>query len=285
MRRRGVLYVIALILLAATGATHSTPAAAALPSALPVPGGIALVDLGRGDGAAPVAHFGTQRVQVRADHGRWIALVGLPLSQSPGNAVIDVRRGDASAPVSFVVRAHAYPTERLNVAPKHVDLSAQDQARWEGEQAQMKQVLDGYTEELSPTLRLLAPVPGKRAPTFGSRRVFNGQARNPHSGMDIAAASGTPVIAPAAGIVRDVQDYFFNGQTVIVDHGQGLYTLVCHLSRADVSVGDPVAAGAQLGLSGATGRVTGPHVHFSVILNHAFVNPALLLAPAPDTGR
>jgi len=196
-----------------------------------------------------------------------------------------VTRGDSSARVPFVVRPHAYPTERLTVEPKHVDLSAQDQARWEREQAHLKEVLDGFTEELTPTLTLQAPVPGKRAPTFGSRRVFNGQARNPHSGMDIAAPTGTPVASPAAGVVRDVQDYFFNGQTVIVDHGQGLYTLVCHLSRAQVTVGESVAAGATVGLSGATGRVTGPHVHFSVILNHAFVNPALLLTPAPQASR
>lgn len=280
--QRGVLYAMTLNLIALCASAH-----AALPAALPVPGGLALVDLGRSDGEAPVARLGAQRVLVRADHGHWFALVGLPLTQPTGSAILDVERGATSVPVSFPVHAHAYPTERLSVAPKHVDLSPEDQARWEREQAHMKEVLDVYTQDLTPALSLLAPVPGKRAPTFGSRRIFNGQARNPHSGMDIAAPSGTPVVAAAGGVVRDVQDYFFNGQTVIVDHGQGVYTLVCHLSRADVKPGDAVAAGARLGLSGATGRVTGPHLHFSVILNHAFVNPALLLSPAaaPDSAH
>jgi murein DD-endopeptidase MepM/ murein hydrolase activator NlpD len=121
------------------------------------------------------------------------------------------------------------------------------------------------------------PLDGPRSGSFGLRRVFNGQARNPHSGMDIAAPVGTPIACPAPGRVIDTGDYFFNGRTVWIDHGAGWLSMMCHLSRIDVKVGQFLPTGAKLAEVGATGRVTGPHLHWSVALNRVLVDPALFL--------
>ena len=135
-----------------------------------------------------------------------------------------------------------------------------------------------FTEAPPELMHMRVPVPGRRSGSFGLRRVFNGQSRSPHSGMDIAASAGTPVLAPLAGRVIDTGDYFFNGGTVWLDHGGGLLTMVCHLSSIDVKVGDVLKAGERFCAVGATGRVTGPHLHWSVTLNRVMVDPALFIA-------
>jgi murein DD-endopeptidase MepM/ murein hydrolase activator NlpD len=252
-----------------------------LPAQRSAPGGVARIALGP-SAEAPRAFFGGVPVLVVPEAGGWTAVLGIALSASTGNATLQVRRGngDASA-LPFAIKPYRYAEQRLTVAPGQVDLSKEDLARYEQERGHLAQVVATFSDALPETLRLNAPVPGRRSSSFGLRRVFNGQSRNPHSGMDIAAAQGTPVVAPAAGRVIDTGDYFFNGNTVWLDHGAGLLTMYCHLSAIGVKVGDVVAAGASLGAVGATGRATGPHLHWGVSLNRTMVDPALFLAPQP----
>jgi murein DD-endopeptidase MepM/ murein hydrolase activator NlpD len=137
--------------------------------------------------------------------------------------------------------------------------------------------LSRWSNEQPESLRLPQPVPGVRSSSFGMRRIFNGESRNPHTGMDIAAPTGTPVHTPIAGTVIDTGEFFFNGNTVFVDHGRGLISMYCHLSAIDVKPGQHLASGARLGLVGMTGRATGPHLHWGLSLNRAWVDPELFV--------
>ncbi|MBY0455144.1 MAG: M23 family metallopeptidase [Burkholderiaceae bacterium] len=242
------------------------------------PGGVARLSLGSG-AVRPVAHTGDGvPVLVLGDAIEWTALVGIALAATPGPAHITVQHGaGALQQLLYTVVAKRYPEQRLQVAPRTVDLSPENQARYERERAHQATVIATFSQPLPSTLQMRVPTPGRRSSSFGLRRVFNGQARNPHSGMDIAAATGTAVVAPLPGRVIDTGDYFFNGQTVWLDHGGGLLSMVCHLSAIDVQVGDLLPTGQRVGAVGATGRATGPHLHWGVMLNRTMVDPALFL--------
>jgi murein DD-endopeptidase MepM/ murein hydrolase activator NlpD len=252
------------------------------PAALAVPGGVARLSLGP-SATAPVAFSGDVPVLVLGDAIEWTALVGIPLSATPGEASVTVRVNATTRTMRYTIADKRYAEQRLKVSPKTVDLSPDDLARFERERDHQQQVMatfsppPGTWHHGTEALHMQVPTPGRRSSSFGLRRVFNGQARNPHSGMDIAAPTGTPVVAPLAGRVIDTGDYFFNGHTVWLDHGGGLLGMVCHLSAIAVRVGDAVAAGQHLGAVGATGRVTGPHLHWGVMLNRTMVDPALFV--------
>ncbi len=279
-RRSALLGGLGLLALPASGLAAMPAPSGVWPKTLHVPGGIARLPLGP-SATRPVAHQGKVPLLVLGDVIEWTALVGIPLSAAPGEASITVQAPEGGErQLAYLIEAKRYSEQRLTVAPRTVDLSPEDQARYEGERAHLETVMATFSEPWPdmPSLRMQVPVPGRRSSSFGLRRVFNGQARNPHSGMDIAAGTGTPVLAPLPGRVIDTGDYFFNGHTVWLDHGGGLLSMYCHLSAINAQTGDVLKTGERLGAVGATGRVTGPHLHWGVMLNRTMVDPALFLA-------
>ncbi len=223
--------------------------------------------------------LGQQPVLVWGQPSGWTAVAGLALSTAPGPVSLRVTDGSATSVRSLVfeVQPATYPEQRLKVSPRHVELSKDDLARHERERQHLASVMATRSDTLPPRLRMRVPVPGPRSSSFGLRRVFNGQARSPHNGMDIAAPTGTPITSPLPGRVIDTGDYFFSGRSVWLDHGSGLLSFYCHLDTVGCNPGQMLAVGETLGTVGATGRVTGPHLHWSVMLNRAYVDPALFI--------
>ena len=253
-------------------------ASLALPQHDPVPGGVAVIDLGVAGATPPTARWGDQPLAVVRDGGRWFALFGIPLDTLPGELEIGVFSGSTATGKPIAIHAKYYPVQRLTIkAKRKVEPNPDDLARIEREK-EITEAIKRRFSEAAPATDFMLPANGPLSSRFGLRRFFNGQPRNPHAGLDVAVGTGAPVKAPAAGIVANTGDYFFNGNTVFIDHGQGLITAYMHLSRIDVRAGQPVKKGEILGAVGATGRVTGPHLHWAVILNNTPVDPELFLA-------
>lgn len=244
---------------------------------VPVPGGVAVVSLG--DAAkAPEVTFGDKRVMVLRDSdNQWIAVVGIPLSTKPGRHAIQMQ---GNGTLNFHVNDKQYKAQHITLNNKRqVSPNPADLKRIERELKEQVAVYQGFRAGVTPSNVILdRPVEGGRLSSpFGLRRIFNGEERNPHSGLDFAVPTGTPVKSPASGKVVLVGDYFFNGKTVFVDHGQGFISMFCHLSAINVKVGDEVARGQVVAKVGSTGRSTGPHLHWNVSLNDVRVDPAIFI--------
>jgi murein DD-endopeptidase MepM/ murein hydrolase activator NlpD len=264
----------ALLLCAAPALSHAYP----LPQESAVPGGVKILKLDVHSNSMPYVDVDGQRALVVQDGSSWIAIIGIPLSAPLAPRQVIVRSGDSRQEVQFRIGDKQYASQSLKVAPGQVNLSKSDLARVNRDKEIIEHAMSRWTDAQPETLRMPQPIPGVRSSSFGMRRIFNGESRNPHSGMDIAAPVGTPVRAPLAGTVIDTGDYFFNGNTVFVDHGRGMISMYCHLSAIDVQPGEHVAAGATLGKVGMTGRATGPHLHWGLSLNRAWVDPELFVA-------
>jgi murein DD-endopeptidase MepM/ murein hydrolase activator NlpD len=250
-----------------------------------VPGGIAVIDLPADARSASYEGHPVLLLQRAAP----VAIVGISLDAKPGQHHLDVNAGDgATRQIAFPVTTKRYPVQRLTIAnDKMVNPDPADLERIERETALMLAQYELYSELPAVPFPLSLPARGAVSSNFGLRRILNGEPRSPHAGLDIAAKRGDPVAAPAAGVVALTGAFYFNGNTVFIDHGGGLISMLCHLSEIDVRAGDRVTRGQLLGRVGATGRATGPHLHWSVSLNGQRVDPAatLTLLAAPDTAH
>jgi murein DD-endopeptidase MepM/ murein hydrolase activator NlpD len=249
--------------------------AQALPRQSLVPGGIAIIRLDSGDDSGYL--FRNKPVLVARIDGKPSAIVGLPLSLRAGEYFIEKRDSSRLSRKYFEVSPKQYSTQRIEIKNKRkVNPYASDMERILAEKKR-KQTAKNHYSEGNVDIDFLLPAKGISTGSFGRRRIFNGQARNPHSGMDIAAPTGTPVKSPSAGTVIELGDFFFSGNLVYIDHGQGMISMFAHLSEIDVKLGERVSKGQVIGKVGATGRVTGPHLHWSLGLNGTWIDPALFI--------
>ncbi|MCK4587479.1 MAG: peptidoglycan DD-metalloendopeptidase family protein [Gammaproteobacteria bacterium] len=252
--------------------------ATTLPKTNAVPGGIAIVDLelnsNKTSSKAPVVLYKKKRVMVANNNGRWLGIIGIALTAKPGQHTLRIK--GLNKPISFAVNPKKYAEQHITIKDKRkVNPNTEDMKRIRREKVRINSALKYWADSDDVNTRFVLPVAGELSSPFGLRRFFNEQARKPHSGIDIAAPEGTFIHAPAAGQVIESGDFFFNGNSVFIDHGQGLVTMYCHMSQIKVKPGQIVAQGETIGAVGQTGRVTGPHLHWSVSLNNARVDPGL----------
>ena len=218
----------------------------------------------------------------KIEDGSWRALVGIDLDQRPGRYLVeaeaDVGSTVARQSHALVVAPRKYPTRTLRVNPAFVNPSPAELTRIRADQAFLGEVYARPAGTRLWSAPFVRPVPGEANSSFGTRSVFNGEPRSPHGGTDFLSPSGTPIKSPSAGRVVCARDLYFTGNTVIIDHGLGMFSMLAHLSRIDVKEGDTVAGSHIVGLVGATGRVTGPHLHWALSVNGARVDPLSALA-------
>lgn len=250
-----------------------------LPQNLPVPGGVAQVVVGSLSESAPKVYYQNRRVLVTQQNQNWLALVGIPLDSTPGPQSLVIERPLRTEQIVFAVADKHYPEQRLTIKNKRMvdEMTPEDLRRIEAEKQEMAHIKDIWSERAADT-RFIAPVDGRLSGLFGLKRFFNNQPRQPHNGLDIAAGIGTDILAPASATVIGTGNYFFNGNTVFLDHGQGLISAYLHMSEIAVRVGQQVRQGQRIGAVGATGRATGPHLHWIVYLNKEAVDPALFIS-------
>lgn len=253
--------------------------AVALPQTLAVPGGLVVIALDADANVpAPKVFFLEKPVLVTHYQQRWYALVGIPLTTKPGVQRITIDNGNTRISQLFDIADKQYPTQHINIKDQNqVTPDPESLKRIYRETDRIQAVLNNFDDNSAADWQMVWPVEGRISGLFGRRRVFNGEPRKPHGGIDIAAETGTVIMASADGKVADAGDYFFNGKTIFIDHGQGLISVYCHLDEINVKSGEKVSQGSRIGTVGATGRVTGPHLHLGISLNGTMIEPRLLM--------
>ncbi|MGD8795278.1 MAG: peptidoglycan DD-metalloendopeptidase family protein [Thiohalophilus sp.] len=243
------------------------------------PGGIAVVTLDAIQQPKPDVTYLKKKVMVRANDRHWEAVVGIPLTAKAGIQQIKVNTGQRSYHKEFRVYDKEYETTHITISNKRmVSPTKEDIQRHYREKKQIIAAIHSWSERQYVDTAFVTPVEGRFSSPFGLKRIYNNQDRiRRHTGLDIAAPVGTPIIAPASGTIIRTGNYFFTGNTVFIDHGRGLVTMYCHLNKIDVKEGQHVNQSQKLGEVGMTGRVSGPHLHWAVFLNQFKVNPTLFM--------
>jgi murein DD-endopeptidase MepM/ murein hydrolase activator NlpD len=245
-----------------------------------VPGGIAIIDLDSSE--KPQVNYQGKRVLVMGNPANWQAVVGIDLDALAGSHQLEIEADGGSLKKAFQVSDKQYETQHITIKDKRkVNPNKLDMERINREKKLIQAAKTNWRDIEINSIDLILPVQGRHSSPFGLRRFFNQQARKPHGGLDIAAAEGTPIRAAAAGKIINTGDYFFNGNTVFIDHGQGFITMYCHMNKIEAVEGKEINKGEIIGAVGQTGRVTGPHLHWSVILNQVMVDPQLFLKTTP----
>ena len=258
--------------------------AIALPKHNAIPGGVAVIPLEKTiKDTAPVVTYNKRRVMVIKEKENWFAVVGIGLTAKTGRHLIKIKpKADIPYTQGFVVKPMKYKTQHLTIKNKRqVNPNKKDLERIWVNKKEIVAALKHWSDNNAVPINFTLPVQGRISSPFGLRRFFNNQPRKPHSGLDIAAKQGTPIVAPADGKIIETGDYFFNGNTVFIDHGQGLVTMYCHMNTIELKTGSLVKQGQQFGTVGETGRVTGSHLHWAVSLNNERVDPNLFLDTIP----
>ena len=253
----------------------ATTQAFALPQDSRRAGGIAIIPISKT--MTNITYQGKPVLVVNGINSMNQIVFGIPLSAPLGTLQLESSNG----PINIEVKPYKYAEQRLSVKNQDYVNPQQEQLdRYAVEAKEQNEVYTSFTPAQWDTFpNFIRPTSGKFSNSFGRKRFFNGEERAPHSGLDIPAPVGQKVIAPAAGKVVATGNYFFNGNTVMIDHGQGLISMFCHLSKINVAVGQQLKQGEILGLVGKTGRVTGPHLHWGMSLNNARIDPQLFLTP------
>ena len=273
---RSALFVIAAVVFAPAAPTQISARSRSLQ-----PGELVVLSINVPDTSSPITvrAFGHDVAAYRDGEHAWRALVGIDLDVKPGTYPVTVDAGAAPrATYQLLIRPRVFRTRRLTVNDAFVTPPASEQARIDRDAALLAGVWAAPDAERRWTDPFVRPVPQEANSAFGTRSIFNGKPRNAHGGADFLSPGGTPIHAPNAGRVAVARNLYFSGNTVIIDHGLGLFSMLAHLSAIDVHEGDTVTAGQLLGRVGATGRVTGPHLHWAVRAGGARVDPLSLLA-------
>lgn len=258
-----------------------------VPENSPFPGGVIVEKIE--SPVKPEAYYGKRRLMVLPASGEnsYFIVAGISLNQKRETPFkVTIKEGEREAFHSFYLEDKTYKKQYITMKnTRKVSPLKQDMARIKEESSRSRKALALFTPQKFQSLSMVKPVDVKISDDYGKRRFFNNKPRRPHSGVDMAAPTGTTIVAPLAGKIVEMGEFFFNGNVIFIDHGLGLVSMYCHMDKFTVKKGEIVKKGEKIGEVGATGRVTGPHLHWGVSLNGAMVDPRLFFKKKGPTTK